>query len=98
MGDEKVNQLLAENKIVWQFNLSRAPWWGGQFERMVGLVKNSLNKIVTLTLTLTLTLTPTEQDSKLSAPRPKVSCLQEGPKKLSFMHQPTAVYNKLTLY
>ncbi len=23
--------------IKWQFNLSRAPWWGGQFERMVGL-------------------------------------------------------------
>ena len=38
----------------------------------------------------------TEQDSKLSVPRPKVSCLREGPKKLSFMHQP--IYNKLTLY
>ena len=35
----------------------------------------------------------TEQDSKLSAPRPKVRCLREGPKKLSFMHQP--IYNKL---
>ena len=46
MGDEKVNQLLAEHQIVWQFNLSRAPWWGGQFERMVGLVKNSLNKTI----------------------------------------------------
>ena len=45
MGDEKVNQLLAEKNIVWQFNLSRAPWWGGQFERMVGLV-NSLNKTI----------------------------------------------------
>ena len=46
MSDEKVNQLLAEHQIVWQFNLSRAPWWGGQFERMVGLVKNSLNKTI----------------------------------------------------
>ena len=23
-------------------NLSRAPWWGGQFEEMVGIVKNAL--------------------------------------------------------
>ena len=26
--------------------MSRAPWWGGQFERMVGLVKNALYKTV----------------------------------------------------
>ena len=32
--------------IKWKFNLSRAPWWGGQLERMVGLVKNSLYKII----------------------------------------------------
>ena len=35
--DEKFSQFLAQNEIVWQFNLSRAPWWGGQFERMIGL-------------------------------------------------------------
>ncbi|XP_028419006.1 uncharacterized protein LOC114544621 [Dendronephthya gigantea] len=45
-NDEKFNQYLADNKIVWQFNLSRAPWWGGQFERMVGLVKNALHKTI----------------------------------------------------
>ena len=44
--DEKFNMFLAENQIVWQFNLSRAPWWGGQFERVVGLVKNALNKTI----------------------------------------------------
>ena len=44
MNDEKLNHHLAKNKITWQFNLSLAPWWGGQFERMVALVKNSLNK------------------------------------------------------
>ncbi len=27
-----------------QFNLSRAPWWGGQFERLVDLVKWALYK------------------------------------------------------
>ena len=37
---------LASNRIRWQFNLSRAPWWGGRFERIVGLVKSSLNKTI----------------------------------------------------
>ena len=32
--------------IKWKFNLSRAPWWGGKFKRMVGLVKNTLYKTV----------------------------------------------------
>ena len=46
MCDEKFNKFLAENGSMWKFNLSRAPWWGGQFERMVGLVKNALNKTI----------------------------------------------------
>ena len=46
MCDDKFNQFLAQAKITWQFNVSRAPWWGGQFERMVGLVKNALNKTI----------------------------------------------------
>ena len=29
---EKLHHLLSQRQIVWQFNLSRAPWWGGQFE------------------------------------------------------------------
>ena len=31
-------------RIMWQFNVSRAPRWGSQFERIVGLMKSSLNK------------------------------------------------------
>ena len=46
MRDEMVQDFLACNMIKWQFNLSCAPWWGGQFERMVGLVKTSLYKTV----------------------------------------------------
>ncbi|KAK3700055.1 hypothetical protein QZH41_004346 [Actinostola sp. cb2023] len=46
MNDEKFNDFLARNSIVWQFNLSRAPWWGGQFERLVGLVKRALQKSI----------------------------------------------------
>lgn len=46
MSDEKFHDLLADQQIKWKFNLSRAPWWGGQFERMIGLVKSALNKTV----------------------------------------------------
>lgn len=43
---ERLNDFLTRQGISWQFNLSRAPWWGGQFERMVGLVKGALRKSV----------------------------------------------------
>ena len=46
MGDEKIQDFLACQEIKWQFNLSRAPWWGGQFECIVGLVKNCLFKSI----------------------------------------------------
>ena len=44
--EETVHNWLATHGIKWQFNLSRAPWWGGQFERLVGLVKQSLYKTI----------------------------------------------------
>ena len=59
MQDERLHDYLARMNIKWQFNLSRAPWWGGQFERMVGLVKQSFNKTVgngTLTWKATFTV------------------------------------------
>lgn len=46
MKDEKVQNHLAHQNVVWQFNLSRAPWWGGQFERLVGVVKQAFYKSV----------------------------------------------------
>ena len=46
MANECLNELLCHQEIKWQFNPSRAPWWGGQFERMVGLVKRSLSKTI----------------------------------------------------
>ena len=46
MQDERLHGYLAKMNIKWQFNLSRAPWWGGQFERMVGIVKQAFNKSV----------------------------------------------------
>ena len=44
--DEILQDYLSINQIRWQFNLSRAPWWGGQFERMIGLVKAALSKTI----------------------------------------------------
>ena len=46
MRNEPVQSYLAKYGIRWQFNLSRAPWWGGQFERMIGLVKSALFKVI----------------------------------------------------
>jgi hypothetical protein len=38
----KVRAYKRDNCVKWQFNLERAPWWGGFFERLVGLVKRCL--------------------------------------------------------
>lgn len=32
MKDKRLQTYLTINQIKWQFNLSSAPWWGGQFE------------------------------------------------------------------
>ena len=32
--------------ILWKFNVPRAPWWGGQFEQLIGLIKASLYKTI----------------------------------------------------
>ena len=36
--DDLMQEYLIKEEIQFKFNLSRVPWWGGQFERMVGLV------------------------------------------------------------
>ena len=42
----EVRAYLENNRLQWQFNLERAPWWGGFFERMVGTVKRCLRKVL----------------------------------------------------
>ena len=37
---------LNTQRIKWRFNLARAPWWGGFYERMVSITKASLSKVV----------------------------------------------------
>ena len=44
--DEKLQGYLESHDIEWKFNLSRAPWWGGQFERLIGVVKKAMHKVI----------------------------------------------------
>ena len=37
---------MEEYEITWKFNLSRAPWWGGQFERLIAVVKLAMYKVI----------------------------------------------------
>ena len=44
MLDDEVKQYMIEGGIKWQFTTALAPWQGGFYERLVGLVKRSLRK------------------------------------------------------
>jgi len=39
-----VQAFLTEKRITWRFNLEKAPWWGGFYERMVKGVERCLRK------------------------------------------------------
>ncbi|KXJ24267.1 uncharacterized protein LOC110248629 [Exaiptasia diaphana] len=39
-------RFLANNGIKWKFITQRAPWWGGFYERLVGLTKRRLKKSI----------------------------------------------------
>ena len=45
-GDEEYNGFLESHDIQWRFNLSCAPWWGGQFQRLIGIVKTAMYKVI----------------------------------------------------
>ena len=44
--DPEVMAHLAKSRVEWRFNLEKAPWWGGFYERMVGSVKRCLKKVL----------------------------------------------------
>lgn len=44
--DERIQTYLADEEVHWRFNLSGAPWWGGQFERLIGLFKQAFFKTI----------------------------------------------------
>ena len=37
---------LRKNDITWHFILERSPWWGGFYERLIGLTKSTLKKVL----------------------------------------------------
>ena len=44
ISDFRINHHLVSNRIHWKFIPQYAPWHGGAYERLVGVVKNSLKK------------------------------------------------------
>ncbi len=46
MKEERLQDYLAHHDIKWKFNLAKAPWWGGQFERLIGIMKRALYKSI----------------------------------------------------
>ena len=40
--DMRFHNFLGNESITWKFNLSKAPWQGGQFGRLIGLTKQTL--------------------------------------------------------
>ena len=46
MSHEEVQRYLTGVGVDWTFNLERAPWWGGVFERMVRSTKRCLKKMI----------------------------------------------------
>ena len=47
---EKLQDYLASEGITWRFNLSKSPWWGGMYERLIKDIKKTLYKTLGKTL------------------------------------------------
>uniref|UniRef100_A0A1X7U0I1 Integrase catalytic domain-containing protein n=1 Tax=Amphimedon queenslandica TaxID=400682 RepID=A0A1X7U0I1_AMPQE len=46
MEHPEVQPFVPRVNIKWSFNIERAPWWGGFFDRMVQLMKRCFRKLV----------------------------------------------------
>ena len=46
LTSSEVQHHLAGVKVKWVFNLEKAPWWGGFFERMIQSIKRCLKKTI----------------------------------------------------
>ena len=46
MEQEEVKQYPSGRGVDWSFNIERAPWWGGFFERMFRMIKRCLKKMI----------------------------------------------------
>ena len=41
---EQLHKHLTKGNINWKIILPKAPWWGGHFERLIGVIKHALYK------------------------------------------------------
>ncbi|XP_011405271.1 PREDICTED: uncharacterized protein LOC100637172, partial [Amphimedon queenslandica] len=46
MKEQEVREYLTDKGIAWTFNIEKAPWWGGFFERMIQMMKRCVRKII----------------------------------------------------
>ena len=46
INDNNVQQHLSEVGVEWVFNIEKAPWWGGMFERLIKSTKRCLQKMI----------------------------------------------------
>ena len=46
MNHPDVHRYLENARVEWKFNMDKAPWWGGVFERLIHSVKRCLRKII----------------------------------------------------
>ena len=46
MNDPSVIKHFAQERITWSYNLEKAPWWGGFYERLVKSLKRCLKKTI----------------------------------------------------
>lgn len=47
---DKIRETAGTKKIDWRFSPSKAPWWGGFWERLIGVVKNTLKRALGKTI------------------------------------------------
>ena len=41
-----IETFMTSNNVEWQFIPKRAPWWGGFYERLIGMTKNAIRKVL----------------------------------------------------
>ena len=46
LSHTSTQKFLANNGIRWKFIAERAPWWGGFYERLIGMTKRCLKKTI----------------------------------------------------
>ena len=46
MESSEVKKYFSQSHTEWKFNLEKAPWWGGIFERMIKSAKRCLRKVI----------------------------------------------------